>query len=333
MRRTKAQLEASKEIGDKIVALIYEGIERNAEDWRRDHLGASLLGHRCDRYLWLTFRWALNPKHDGKQLRLFGRGDREEPELIKNLEDAGMMVAGVCPATERQWGFQDGHVAGSADAIIYGVPGKDPDQPHLGEFKTHNLKSFTYLKQKRVRSAKPEHFAQMQVYMHKLGLDAGLYVAVCKDNDDIYVEVIDYDRSYAEKRMVRAQAIVDAEEPPPRLTMDAPPCVYTSKDGTRWPCDFWELCHGQAMPERNCRTCAESTPTLGPDGQPVFTCTLNQETLDGLAQRVGCNQQISIPPIINAQVAASHDVGAERTMVYQFADGEEKREEPLFKNA
>src|SRR6188472_1125091 len=62
------------------------------EDWRRNHLGASIIGHDCDRYLWLSFRWALNPQHEGRLLRLFSRGDREEAWIVQDLRDAGFSV-------------------------------------------------------------------------------------------------------------------------------------------------------------------------------------------------------------------------------------------------
>ena len=58
-------------------------IDKKAEEGQeapRAHLGASLLGHPCDRYLWLMFRWAVIEKFDGRILRLFQRGQREEAE-------------------------------------------------------------------------------------------------------------------------------------------------------------------------------------------------------------------------------------------------------------
>jgi hypothetical protein len=49
------------------------------------------------------------------------------------------------------------------------------------EFKTHSAKSFRKLVQRGVAEAKPQHWAQMQVYMQLTGLTRALYVAVCKD--------------------------------------------------------------------------------------------------------------------------------------------------------
>ena len=41
-----------------IANLIDKKVEEGQEA-PRAHLGASLLGHPCDRYLWLMFRWAV----------------------------------------------------------------------------------------------------------------------------------------------------------------------------------------------------------------------------------------------------------------------------------
>jgi len=339
-RRTKDERERAAEIENSVTTLMYEGIENNADDWRRDHLGASQLGHKCDRYLWLSFRWALDPKHDGKQLRLFSRGDREEPAIVDDLRNAGMTVSAPCliPSDQHTSEMLDefrvrwGHVGGSSDAKIVGVPGLDQHEWVLGEFKTSNAKSFEYLKQKKVRSAKREHWVQMQIYMHGLGLKHALYIVVRKDTDDIYVELVDFDESAAEEYLARGQLIVNAEEPPLRMDSEEIPCVYVSKDGTRWPCDYFELCHGAKMPERNCRTCVDSTAKLDADGEPIWTCensTLLAAENEGCelkavdfllfpeGQRGGCSLQQSIPPIVNGDVVSIDKTQA----VYQFADG------------
>lgn len=58
----------------------------------RTHLGASLIGHECSRYLWYTFRWVKHVKHSGQQQRLFNRGHREEARFIEWLEGIGFKV-------------------------------------------------------------------------------------------------------------------------------------------------------------------------------------------------------------------------------------------------
>lgn len=62
------------------------------DDGPRRHLGASLIGHECKRYLWYVFRWCLHEKHDGRQQRLFNRGHREEARFVEWLEGIGFQV-------------------------------------------------------------------------------------------------------------------------------------------------------------------------------------------------------------------------------------------------
>ena len=58
----------------------------------RKHLGASLIGRDCSRFLWYVFRWVKHEKHDGRKQRLFNRGHREEARFIEWLEGIGCTV-------------------------------------------------------------------------------------------------------------------------------------------------------------------------------------------------------------------------------------------------
>lgn len=62
------------------------------DDGPRKHLGASLIGHDCSRYLWYVFRWCLHERHSGRQQRLFNRGHKEEARFIEWLEGIGAQV-------------------------------------------------------------------------------------------------------------------------------------------------------------------------------------------------------------------------------------------------
>ena len=97
----------------------------------------------------------------------------------------------------RQFGFvgYKGHFSGSSDGRA------TPDRLQefapfqlegwgLLEFKTSNDKGFKDLVNKGIATSKPGHYIQMQVYMHKLGLEWGLYMAVNKNDDGIYYEFV-----------------------------------------------------------------------------------------------------------------------------------------------
>ena len=72
-----------------IAALIDASHETRTES-PRGHLGCSLLGHPCERWLWLSFRWAVKEQFPGRILRLFRRGHNEEATIIKDLEAIGV---------------------------------------------------------------------------------------------------------------------------------------------------------------------------------------------------------------------------------------------------
>ena len=65
-------------------------------------------------------------------------------------------------------------------------------------------KSFRELVAKGVAEAKPQHQAQMQIYMHLTGLTRAMYVAVCKDTDDLHVERVRADADAAERLLAKA---------------------------------------------------------------------------------------------------------------------------------
>ena len=49
----------------------------------RPHMGASTLGEKCDRKLWLGFRWAVRENFPGRILRVFRRGQNEEATVVE----------------------------------------------------------------------------------------------------------------------------------------------------------------------------------------------------------------------------------------------------------
>ena len=190
------------------------------------------------------------------------------------------------------------------------------------EIKTSNLKQWERLRDKGVRSAKPVHYVQMQIYMYKMLLPHALYVSVCKDNDEIYSERVSYSEKTAEKHLGRARDAVGSETPPDKLDPSFPPCVLTSRDGTRWPCQFFDVCHGKQMPEQSCRTCIEADPITDCNGEPVWTCGLDPKDVVPLSpaqQREGCPAQITIPRAVNADISSVDLLS--RTVTYQFSDG------------
>lgn len=286
------------------VAAIYAAWEANADTGNRPHLGASIIGRECARDLWLSFRWAIAPKHSGRLLRLFDRGQREEATFVAELRAAGITVHDTNPDTGEQFRFSaiSGHFGGSMDACALGIL-EAPTTWHVVEMKTSSGKLFAKLAKEGVEQAKPEHAAQMQLYMHWSGMTRAFYIAVNKDNDELYSERLHYDAVAALKLIEKAKRIITATEPPPKIS-DRPDwyqCRF---------CNHYSLCHEQALPEASCRTCAHSTPEL--DGDQRWSCARYGCDLPVDAQRQGgeCPGHVFLPSLLPWQaVDASADEG------------------------
>lgn len=271
-----------------IQALIDSYHEKKAEP-PRPHMGASQLGHQCDRYLWLSFRWSVQEKFPGRILRLFRRGQNEEATIISDLRAIGLDVRGTINGNQARVDF-GGHVSGSLDAIIEsGVP-EAPKKRHIAEFKTHSLKSFNELEKVGVEKAKFQHYIQMQVYMHGTEIDRALYLAVCKDDDRIYTERVRYDKVIAEKYIDRGKRIALADrlpEPLPGGSASWYECKF---------CPAYDFCWGTKQTKQvNCRTCAHAT------AKEDSTWRCERHDADDIPidfQRTGCDCNVLHPDLV-----------------------------------
>lgn len=284
-------------------------------------LGASILGHECDRYLWLSFRWAIEPEDfDGRMLRLFETGHREEARIVDDLKAAGVEIDALDPATGQQFEavFASGHGVAKLDGIIHAGLPDAPTKRHTFEAKTHNKKSFAKVLAEGVEKAKPQHFAQVQVGMEVFGIDDALYFAVNKDDDDEHAERIKRDPAKAGRLLARAERVVKAKTPPAKY----------SEDPTTFACRFCagrSLCHGDEGPPRNCRTCLHSTPITagfpeaGGDGE--WRCERFGRRIANDQAPVGCPHHLFIPDLVPGEVVDADEV-AER-VTYRMRDGSE----------
>lgn len=251
---------------------------RTGNEGHRSHMGASLIGGECARAIWYNFRWATKSNFEGRLLRLFNRGHLEEARFIAMLLMIGCEVYQQDEnGNQFRISHAEGHFGGSGDGVVIGLPDLPPGTAALSEFKTHNDKSFTELKAKGVRDAKFEHYVQMNVYMRKMGIAVALYLAVNKNNDELYGEIIPLDSAVADQFLDRGEKIVWMPEPPNKLSES--PGFFKC----RW-CDHRPVCHLKAAPDKNCRTCAYSEPVEG----AKWICRLHDQHIDKKVQLTGC---------------------------------------------
>lgn len=265
----------------KTLDAINLALETAQETEHRSHLGASLLGKSCERQIWYGFRWAFKEKFDGRMLRLFDRGHSEEFRFYGHLRAIGATVWPEDPATGQQWriSFANGHGGGSSDGIANGIPDVPEGENCLLECKTHGDKSFKLLQKEGLCQSKPEHFAQTQIYTVGLGLSRALYMAVNKNTDDLYLEIIHANPAFAKTLIKKGIGIIQSETPPNRIGGKAGAAFYLCKF-----CCFSDICHGNKLPEKNCRTCEFSI--IRDEGK--WECAQSSQMLSKADQHKGC---------------------------------------------
>lgn len=265
----------------------------------RWHLGASLIGHECSRYLWYVFRWCGREVGKGtteeerllnlgRIQRLYNRGHREEDRYVEFLQGIGAKVwtfDPTAPLNEKGEHPQfrvtgvNGHFGGSVDGVIELPPRYQIDEPLLGEFKTNGTGAgFTKLVENGVAVSKPQHFIQMSMYGRKLKLRYGAYFNTNKNDDDLHVEVVKLNWPLADQMEAKAERIIYSEEPPPRLS-ETPTffkCVY---------CPMKAVCHEGALPERNCRSCRHCMPAEAGE----FFCRVHGGNIPRDFVPIGCD--------------------------------------------
>lgn len=227
-------------------------------DGPRAHLGASVIGHECSRYIWYGFRWMFRENISGQLQRLFNRGHLEEARIIQWLRGIGFTVHEVdLDGKQIRIVFGEGHGGGSTDGVTIlptrygtGFP------PLLLECKTQKGSKFDALVGSGFKKEKPQHFTQASIYGRMLGIQYVLYIAVCKDNDFLDVEIEELDWSLADAEIYKAETIINMQTAPPRIN-GASPTFWKCKH-----CPALGICHHNDPVVVSCRSCyyAEAMP-------------------------------------------------------------------------
>lgn len=311
------------------IAAIYAAYE--AAHRHYDSLGISVgeAGTECCRSLWYGFRWASQPEQlDGRKLRLFDTGNREEDRLVEELERIGVEVYGQ----QDRIRLVGNHVRGKCDGKAIGVP-EAPKTEHLLEFKSTNEKGMKELQKhdprktypekttiagqpvggqqgRGIKVSKPLHYGQCQLGMHAFGLTRALYLAACKNTDTLYAERVRYDADWTLRALARAERIINAAEPPSRIS-DNPEffqCRF---------CRHRDVCHAGAMARVSCRTCLHSTPEM--HGDAAWSCTRWAKPIGTDEQKASCPAHLFIPALVPGELLEVDE--AAETITYRMADG------------
>lgn len=174
----------------------------------REYMGASGLGEPCDRKLWYSYRMPKSVE-DPRIQRIFDLGNLIEDYLVRLLRDAGYTIY-THDEDGKQYGFMDLPIAGNTDGILM------LDEPHLAEFKSYNTTRFSALKKGGVKENDPSYYTQVQVYMDRLSLKKCLFLALNKNDCELYQEIINYDPIEANWSLNRGHQVASMDSLPPR---------------------------------------------------------------------------------------------------------------------
>jgi hypothetical protein len=238
----------------------------------RPYLGMSQLGHSCSRFLYYSFRWCFTETFSPRIIRLFDRGDREEPCIVSTLEKLGIKCYDDQLECSAAYGHCKGHIDGKSIGVL-----EAPLTEHLNEYKTMADKYFKEVCKIGVEAAKPIYYGQTQLYMNSLGLTRTLFVAVNKNDDSLYIERIHLRKEVGERLEERAKYIILAESPPEK---EFKPTWYECKF-----CGAKDICHKGLTVDSNCRTCIYGD--LLQEGR--WKCSRCNLILATDQQRLGCS--------------------------------------------
>lgn len=293
-------MAAIPEHKDPTLAALDAVIESANDSRPRPYLGASQIGQPCSRALWFSFRWTTQRHIPAAGLRRIQDGFRGEAVLIdwlRKVPDIELWT--VDPENEEnQIGIVDcgGHFRGHLDGVIQGLK-QAPKTPHVWESKICNESKFNKLRklitEKGEKNALKEwdetYYAQAQVYMRGTELTRHYLTVATPGCRDIVSCRTAYNKTDADALIKKAETIIAAERPP--LKISETPAWYQCKF-----CDHTALCHGQAMPAVNCRTCAHSTALL--TGDAAWQCEHHHKPLDIAAQHAACPNHVWHPDLL-----------------------------------
>lgn len=223
-------------ISEKINLLIDKALTvEHSKQTARDYLGASRLGASCNRAL--QFEYTDTPKDEdqnftGKILRIFQAGHVFEDLIIGWLQRAGIELV-TRKKNGDQFGFSTvkGKLKGHIDGVIISAPSDlEFTFPMLFECKSLNNKSWKEVEKKKLALAKPIYAAQIAIYqaymesqIEGISKNPALFTAINKDTAEIYFELIEFDKTLAQKTSDKAVMILSATEAHellPRISAD-----------------------------------------------------------------------------------------------------------------
>jgi hypothetical protein len=191
---------------------------KRANQERRDYIGASAIGHECERSIQFEYAGALREKDfPPETLRKFDMGHVGEELARAWFIDAGFKLVQKRQRTgERfRWVELDGQFSGEPDGVFIDgpqIPGLS--YPAMWEHKFVGSKTYKAIAKDGLRKARPGYYGQTQLNMAYLGLtDAPTVFTVTNgDSGEQLHLLIAFDAEEAQRMSDRGARIVSATQ-------------------------------------------------------------------------------------------------------------------------
>lgn len=242
-------------IADRIKVRIDEFALANADDGFRSHLGWSVIGNQCLRYLYYHWRWFWKEEHHARMERIFIEGHKIESEMRHILKAMGAQFLDNVDITGEQIKVSElgGHFGGSCDGVFI-WPSIGLIEPTLLECKSSKTGApFNDLAKKSLPVANPRHYIQQSGYGKGLGIKYAVYIARNKNDSSIYIELVPLNWDEAQENVNKASYVMSLREPPKRISEKRSFHLCNM-------CAIQPLCHDRKEPIPNCRNCKNASP-------------------------------------------------------------------------
>lgn len=206
-----------------------EKIQSRNDSKTRDYIGASIIGSECLRQIWYEYQGFVGEDVPTKTRRTWAIGRHLEGLILDWLELAGIEIA-------RTWfdlqAVDKPYFKGHLDSVWI----KKGEPFAILEIKTAKDASYNIFVKKGVKVWSPQYYAQVQSYMGMSGIHKAYIVVLNKDNSEICDELIEFDESFYQELLCKAEIIANAKAIPPKI--NGSPLWYQCKM-----CKFNKTCH------------------------------------------------------------------------------------------
>lgn len=223
----------------------------------RAYIGASSIGHQCERAIALRLRGFPTDPIRPALKRIFDAGHFYERLVVNHIEDVlqyfdcfELKETGTGISEQKEYRYYGNVCRAHSDGVIAVT---DTGEEALVEIKSANDSSFSSFVRLGLRYAMPSYYDQMQLMMGLGEMKRGLCIVINKNTSQIHAEVIEYDEVTFGYLTARIEYIANANDDKHAKSPNNPTCSM---------CSYREGCWlPKPIPkeDRTCRHCRYAT--------------------------------------------------------------------------